>query len=659
MTRKLLFAIFMVAAFGVPCLAQQERYVDVPRLTQQLQAATSDKARILIKTRLAEAYRSNKPDSSLLLANEALFEAIKLKFKKGEARALIALSVLHREKGDLPNALDAGIKAFKIAEAEQLIYDQIFAAIRVANVYLSVKETPKALSYLKSAEHLLTKAYDHFQWLAVQNFLGLAYLQANDLASAEKQADIIEQSPQFDPSGLSGILNMRAGIAVKRGDLPLAIKFYRESNKTARTLSGFREIATNSNEMAIVFRNMGHTDSAIYYARVGLKLGQELGYKNRVLAASSLLAELHAETDPKEAVKYFQIASAANDSLYGVQKVLQMQAGTIREQERLAEEEALRVAGQNKMRQATLLAGVLGSVLLVVILYRNNRLKQRSNNLLNKTLTDLKATQSQLIQAEKMASLGELTAGIAHEIQNPLNFVNNFSEVSGELMEELEQELDMGNVQEAKVISSDIKQNLQKIHHHGQRADAIVKNMLQHSRTTAGEKQLTNLNNLADEYLRLAYHGLRSKDKSFTCTLDTFYDLKLEKVEVVPQDIGRVLLNLFNNAFYAVQQRQKLGQEDYQPTVTVSTHRQEGQQVEIRVRDNGTGMPESVKQKIFQPFFTTKPTGQGTGLGLSLSYDIIKGHGGELQVESVEGEFTEFMVQLPVIQLAHNQPVIL
>jgi signal transduction histidine kinase len=274
---------------------------------------------------------------------------------------------------------------------------------------------------------------------------------------------------------------------------------------------------------------------------------------------------------------------------------------------------------------------------------------------LEQSLKNLHVTQAQLIQAEKMASLGELTAGIAHEIQNPLNFVNNFSEVSGELVEELEAELDAGEVGEAKLLMEDLKQNLQKIHHHGRRADAIVKNMLQHSRASAGEKQLTNLNELAGEYLHLAYHGLRAKDKSFTCTLDTSYDLKLPKVEVVPQDLGRVLLNLLNNAFYAVQQKQQLvldganGEEEaYKPTVAISTRQVEGK-AEIRVRDNGTGMPVGVQSKIFQPFFTTKPTGQGTGLGLSLSYDIItKGHGGNLMVESVEGEYTDFILQLPV-----------
>jgi signal transduction histidine kinase len=284
---------------------------------------------------------------------------------------------------------------------------------------------------------------------------------------------------------------------------------------------------------------------------------------------------------------------------------------------------------------------------------------QTAKSKAEKALAELKSAQAQLIQAEKMASLGELTAGIAHEIQNPLNFVNNFSEVSTELVEELKQEANAENKAEVLSIAADLEQNLSKIHHHGQRADAIVKNMLQHSRSTAGEKQLTNLNALADEYLRLAYHGLRAKDKGFNCTLDTFFDLKLPQVEVVPQDIRRVLLNLYNNAFYAVQQKQQLlkvpagesGEEEpaYVPTVRVSTHRQEGQ-VEIRVRDNGMGMPDNVKSKIFQPFFTTKPTGQGTGLGLSLSYDIItKGHGGEIRVETKEGQGSEFIIRLPMV----------
>jgi len=267
---------------------------------------------------------------------------------------------------------------------------------------------------------------------------------------------------------------------------------------------------------------------------------------------------------------------------------------------------------------------------------------------LQATLEQLQATQQQLIQSEKLASLGELTAGIAHEIQNPLNFVNNFSEVSIELIDEMQEELEKGDKEEAIAIASDLKENLSKIIHHGKRADGIVKGMLQHSRASSTVKEPTDLNKLADEYFRLAYHGLRAKDKSFNAELETHFSEPLPMVKVVPQDVGRVLLNLFNNAFYAVHQKQKNNSDGYKPTVTVSTVARDGQVV-ITVRDNGSGIPDSVKDKIMQPFFTTKPTGEGTGLGLSLSYDIIvKGHNGSIDVKSEENSYTEFTITLPV-----------
>jgi two-component system, NtrC family, sensor kinase len=266
---------------------------------------------------------------------------------------------------------------------------------------------------------------------------------------------------------------------------------------------------------------------------------------------------------------------------------------------------------------------------------------------LRSTLHNLKSTQSQLIQSEKMASLGELTAGIAHEIQNPLNFVNNFSEVNTELLTEMTAEIEKGNLSEVKAIAKDVIDNEQKINHHGKRADGIVKGMLQHSRSSSGQKEPTDINALCDEYLRLSYHGLRAKDKSFNATMKTEFDNSIGKINVVPQEIGRVILNLINNAFYAVNEKQKQNPNGYEPTVTVSTLKHNGK-VEIKVKDNGNGIPQKISDKIFQPFFTTKPTGEGTGLGLSLSYDIItKGHGGELKVETKEGEGSEFIVQLP------------
>jgi len=268
---------------------------------------------------------------------------------------------------------------------------------------------------------------------------------------------------------------------------------------------------------------------------------------------------------------------------------------------------------------------------------------------LNQSLNNLKAAQNQLIQSEKMASLGELTAGIAHEIQNPLNFVNNFSEVNAELIDEMQQEIEKGDYEEVKAIAGDIRDNQQKISQHGKRADFIVKGMLQHSRTSTGERQLTNINILADEFLKLSYHGLRAKDKSFNAELATNFDDTLPKVNVSQQDIGRVLLNLFNNAFYAVNKKKQIRGADYKPEVTVLTS-MENNMVIIQIKDNGIGIPEAIKDKIMQPFFTTKPTGEGTGLGLSLSYDIVaKGHGGSIAVETKENEFTAFTISIPFV----------
>jgi signal transduction histidine kinase len=246
-----------------------------------------------------------------------------------------------------------------------------------------------------------------------------------------------------------------------------------------------------------------------------------------------------------------------------------------------------------------------------------------------------------------MASLGELTAGIAHEIQNPLNFVNNFSEVNTELIDEAQSAMGKGNLTDAKTILQDIKENEQKINHHGKRADAIVKGMLQHSRSSAGVKEPTDINALADEYLRLSYHGLRAKDKDFNAVMKTDFDPRVGNANIIPQDIGRVLLNLYNNAFYAIAEKGKLLQSGYQPAVTVSTKKVDGK-IEIKIRDNGNGIPQKVVDKIFQPFFTTKPAGQGTGLGLSLSYDIVKAHGAEIKVETKEGEGSEFIISLPI-----------
>jgi signal transduction histidine kinase len=393
------------------------------------------------------------------------------------------------------------------------------------------------------------------------------------------------------------------------------------------------------------------------------------------------LAYLRALTDfyaqqgqAAPAGRYARLGLALADSLRTTQGTFQVASyeGERAKQAQQARIAALRLAqvqdAARARRQRLLLFSALAVLALLAglgfVLGRANRRQQRANALLSQqkmemqtqrdqldaSLTKLRTTQAQLIQVEKMASLGELTAGIAHEIQNPLNFVNNFAEVSGELVEELaeEQQRPTRDVALEVELLGDLKQNLGKIYQHGQRASSIVRGMLEHSRASTGERAPTDINALCDEYLRLAYQGLRAKDKSFNANLTTHFDPGLKPVEIITQDVGRVLLNLLTNAFYAVQQRQKQDEPGYQPTVTVSTKQAAGA-IEVRVSDNGMGIPEDVKQKIFQPFFTTKPTGEGTGLGLSLSHDIItKGHGGTLSVASKEGKGTEFLVALPI-----------
>ena len=373
---------------------------------------------------------------------------------------------------------------------------------------------------------------------------------------------------------------------------------------------------------------------------------------------SSLALCYEKTNDYKNAFENYKKYTAVSDSIRSRENIRkateQMMTYEFEKKEeanRLEQEKKDAVA---EARQWVLIIGLVLTLILVFVIYRSLRSKRKSNakltvqkEELQNALSKLKSTQSQLIQAEKMASLGELTAGIAHEIQNPLNFVNNFSEVSKEMLAEMQDEISDNNFENVRELANDVIKNLDKIYVHGKRAEGIVKGMLQHTRTENELKEPTNINTLADEYFRLAYHGLRAKDKSFNATLETDFDNTIGKVSIVRNDMGRVILNLITNAFFAVDEKRKFGEADYKPTVTIRT-RKLGEKVEVTVQDNGNGIPKAVLDKIFQPFFTTKPPGQGTGLGLSLSYDIITRHKGKLTVETDEGVGTAFIVELPI-----------
>ncbi len=624
-------------------------------------------------------------DSSLFYVEKALTISRKLNQKYYEALLLSIAGYTMLSNGEYSKSISALIDASKVAEDN--------------DVGKGILETPFIRQFLKSDNSIrlqaLLKGY-------IKNCLGILYGATRnnkrkliELLQAKEMVDVGKE----DYFLLSAINSNIAVAYTEEGKLDSAIYYEFQSVENDKQNAIGLYSGVPYSVIGETYLLLGKLDSAKKYLFEGLALIKKqddnyisLGqtyvslskfYDMKGVRDSSLL---HAQLAvfnfrkggviiPEMALAFEALALAYDkvgnaDSAYNYMAMAKQIGDSLKEKEiinlskyqNISYEEQLRLQTlendrkleNSRMRAYLLLIGLGVFFMIAFILYRSNQHKQKTNKLLEETLENLKSTQSQLIQSEKMASLGELTTGIAHEIQNPLNFVNNFSEVSNELMDEMGAELDKGDLAEAKLIAIDIKKNLEKINHHGKRAGEIVKGMLQHSRSNSGAKEPTNINALAEEYLRFAHHGIMAKDKSFNATLKTDFDSSIGNINIIPQDIGRVVLNLINNAFYAVDEKKKSGIENYEPTVSVSTSRSSRSvgadrgEVLIKVKDNGKGIPQKIIDKIFQPFFTTKPTGQGTGLGLSLSYDIVKAHGGELKVETKEGEGTAFIILLPV-----------
>jgi signal transduction histidine kinase len=631
----------------VQCCAQ---FFNPQRVRERLANAKDDTSRVNTLIEIGWAFTSN-PDSALMLAQQGLQIAQSIGYKKGEMTCKTILGYSLWTLGDYATAIRMGTSSFEDARLSNDTVMMNIASGVIANSYRDQGDYADALRiHFEMLGVARSTKLCSFCSISTAN-IGSDYFGLREYDSALRY---LNKSLTYtsDGAGYDGWIYLMLGQTwAKLENEDLARENYQKSINTLLPSDNQKDLAGAYIRLADLLRSAGQTDSATIYAQKALELTIEKKFRKEEAEAYITLSETYDPVDPKEALRYLKLAVIARDSLHNLEKHRQVLTFRLNEQLRQQEIDAATKEAENRIRTNALLGSTFTLAVVALLLYINSRQKQKGKQRIETAFKQLKATQNQLIQSEKMASLGELTAGIAHEIQNPLNFVNNFSELNSELVDELERAALKGDIGEVKTLAKGIKENEEKIVQHGKRADGIVKSMLQHSRTSSSQKELTDINNLCDEYVRLAYHGMRAKDKTFNAIpinigIETEFDPTLPKVNLVPQEIGRVVLNLINNAFYAVKEKQKTSDSKYEPQVSVITSKR-NQKVEVRVVDNGVGIPESTRGKVFQPFFTTKPAGQGTGLGLSLSYDIIKAHGGEITLQTVEGSGSVFTIRLP------------
>ncbi len=638
--------------FNTSVVTAQQTYLD--SLKHQLTLTEKpDTSRVLALFSLADYYGFLQFDSCLFYAAQTTELSQKLNYPLG--KFLGYWSTFHglNSQGNYSKALEVALDMQKIGEeikkGSPWVMPQVYYFLGLLDKEMSQYPESK-MEFQKSIALQQSNGEPMAEVFASFSQLGIVYASLHQMDSAlnftQKGYELGLHSRRFKmyfPLAITAIGNINVAI----GKLDMARHYFLEAIGECKLNNNAYFQARNFINLATLFNKINLNDSAIYYAGIAVELSQRHNFAEFILNAAKVLTDTYeSENKPDSSLKYLKIMIAAKDSVFSQSKVQQFQQSTFNEIQQQEQANLEKERYQFRVKIYALVASLAVFLLIASILYRNSRQKQRDKLKIEKAYSELKSTQAQLIQSEKMVSLGEMSAGIAHEIQNPLNFVNNFSEVNAELIDELQQEIDKGNLDEVKAIAKDLKENEQKINHHGKRADAIIKGMLQHSRTSTGQKEPTDINALADEYLRLSYHGMRAKDKTFNANMQTDFDNNIEKINIIPQDIGRVLLNLFNNAFYAVNEKAKQT-NNYELAVSVAT-KKINNCVELTVMDNGNGISQKVIDKIFQPFFTTKPTGEGTGLGLSLSYDIIKAHGGEIKVETKENEGTKFIIQLPI-----------
>ena len=580
-------------------------------------------------------------------------------------------AIAYQQQSNYPQALVYYQKALTISEQINDTEGEAYLNLNMATAFEQIDDTARALQYffkaVNLAQKLNLKAVESYACANLSSLYGGMNKFKEEYDFGMKAALLAKETG--DQGIQSSSLSRAALSLAMQNKFEDAEKLSRQSMIIGDSSNQPLNIYQTYSGMGSILKMQNKFKEAIpYYKKAFLSLTNADLYNKEIGGAYSDLSECYERTgDYKQSLAAYKMSAKITDSIRSKDNVRKATELTLnyefekKQQTAKIEQEKKDAVTKRLKNQQYFIIAALGIVVLAVLIialiqFRNSKQRKRANTLLHQqkqkvesTLSELKSTQAQLIQSEKMASLGELTAGIAHEIQNPLNFVNNFSEVNTELIDELEQEAGKGNIEEVQAIAKDIRENEEKINHHGKRADAIVKNMLQHSRSTLSQKEPTDINALADEHLRLSYHGFRAKDKEFNATIKTDFDEAIGKINIIPQDIGRMLLNLYNNAFYALAEKAKQQTNGYEPVISLYT-KKINDKVEITVKDNGNGISQKVVDKIFQPFFTTKPTGQGTGLGLSLSYDIIKAHGGEIKVETKEHEGSQFIIQLPTLE---------
>ncbi|MFN8354873.1 MAG: tetratricopeptide repeat protein [Spirosomataceae bacterium] len=641
-------------------------------LIQLLAKPMPDTSRVLLLDQVGRTLMYSKPLVAMQYAKEGLTLAEKLNYQKGIARNLNRLGSILRRIGSYPDALAMHLQSLKVAEQHKDLEGMAKTLNNIGILYSEQKDSRKAISYfLKTNTIALQLRDENLVEISLLN-IGSDYAILNQLDSAEYYTQKAYLMALKRNSENQGELLINLGnILSRKHQYSQSLTYYRMSVPYLNYLGDNQTKGRAFLEMAQVFRNNKQVDSSLYYAKQSLRIAQEVNNPQSIYDASMLLTKLYETQNESNSYHFFKLAIAAKDSMFNQEKVKQLQNIGFQEELRLQKIKEERIAYQNNVRTYALLAGLAVVLTIALILYRNNQQKQKANVLLQaqqeeikQTLSQLKITQKQLIQKEKLASLGELTAGIAHEIQNPLNFVNNFSQLSMELMNDLRSPSNSTS-EEVRAslhdweadglgweVLGDIQQNLEKIQHHGKRASKIVAGMLEHAQIGTGEPQTTNLHALANSFLNLSYRGMKAKHGDLEASYELVSEENLPLVSCVPQEIGRVLQNLLNNAFYSVWQRQTSTTENYQPFVKLhveQTTYESIPMVALRIKDNGTGIPHDVLPKIFNPFFTTKPTGEGTGLGLSLSYEIItQGHNGQLLVETTVGQGSQFSILLPI-----------